>query len=172
MRILYTALPRSACVALAMLTTCIGSSAANASARVLGMPLFVERETVMLELISAGNGFYATDSFGGVPYLTKDTSPAPDDTGRNARDRDDQTLTPMDHSNDPRDLRLTQEIRKALMADKTLSTTAKNIKIITTGGKVTLRGPVTSAKERVKIAKKAKAIAKGRVDNQLEVTTR
>jgi osmotically-inducible protein OsmY len=138
----------------------------------LDVPLYVEPETVMVEFIKAENVAYAHDGLDGVRQLTKDTTPAADDTGRNARDRDDQTLTPMDQSNDPRDLKLTRDIRRALTADKKLSTTAKNIKIITAGGKVTLRGPVTSTKERAKIVKKAKAIAKGPVDNQLEVITK
>ena len=58
------------------------------------------------------------------------------------------------------------------MADDRLSTTAQNIKIITTNGKVTLRGPVATAKEKMVIGKKAQKIAKSRVDNQLEVAVR
>src|SRR5712691_4981551 len=67
---------------------------------------------------------------------------APDNTGRNVRDRSGDTVTPGDQSNNKADLNLTQQIRKALMADKSLSTNAKNIKIITNNGAVTLRGPV------------------------------
>lgn len=111
-----------------------------------------------------------TDQRVGPPE--KGTAVAPDDTGRNVRDRNAETLTPMDQSNDPRDLELTQQIRKALVADESLSTTAQNIKIITINGKVTLRGPVESMNERSTIMKKANAIAKGRVDNQLEVKSR
>ena len=58
------------------------------------------------------------------------------------------------------------------MADDTLSTTAKNIKIITVNGTVTLRGPVETAGERLSIVEKANTVANGRVDNQLEVTSR
>ena len=105
-------------------------------------------------------------------WLVTDSPPAADDTGRNVRDRNAQTLTPMDQSNDPADLKLTRNIRKALMADDSLSTTAQNIKIITAKGKVTLRGPVATAKEKAVIGKKAQKFAKGRVDNQLEVTAR
>ena len=97
---------------------------------------------------------------------------APDDTGRNVRDRDAKTLTPMDQSSDARDLEITRGIRKALMADDSLSTTAKNIKIITINGTVTLRGPVKTAGEQVSILEKANAVANGRVDDQLEVTSR
>jgi len=52
-----------------------------------------------------------------------------------------------------------------------LSTNGQNVKIITSDGKVTLRGPVKSAKEKDDIAAKATQIAGVKqVDNQLEVT--
>ncbi len=117
-------------------------------------------------------GVQATGYEKRAALFIKDSIPAADDTGRNFRDRDDQTLTPMDQSNDPGDLKLTRDIRKALVADDTLSTTAQNIKIITNHGKVTLRGPVATAKEKTVIGKKAQKFAKGRVDNHLEVTVR
>ncbi|MGZ9188812.1 MAG: BON domain-containing protein [Nitrospira sp.] len=101
----------------------------------------------------------------------KDAAPAADDTGRNVRDRDNQTLTPMDQSNDPDDVKVTREIRKALVADDALSMTAKNIKIITVHGKVVLRGPVATMQEKTKIAKTAQQFTKQLVDNQLEVAT-
>ena len=104
--------------------------------------------------------------------LTRDQHVAPDDTGRNARDRTGDTLTPMDQSNDPGDLELTRQIRQALTEDDSLSTAAKNIKIITINGNVTLRGPVETLKERSRIVEKAKALAHSRVDNQLEVKSR
>ena len=102
----------------------------------------------------------------------KDAPPAADDTGRNDRDRDGQTMTPLDQSNDPDDLKVTREIRKALVADDALSTTAKNIKIITVHGKVILRGPVATAQEKTKIAKTAQQFTKQRIENQLEVAAR
>ena len=56
------------------------------------------------------------------------------------------------------------------MKDKSLTMTAKNVKIITAGGQVTLRGPVSSAEEKMKIEKLAKTAAgEKKVDNQLEV---
>lgn len=102
----------------------------------------------------------------------KDTTPAANDTGRNVRDRDNQTLTPADQSNDPDDVKLTRDIRKALVADDGLSTTAKNIKIITVHGKVVLRGPVATVEEKAKIEKTAQQFSKQLVENQLEVAPR
>jgi len=104
--------------------------------------------------------------------IPSDEAVAADDTGNNARDRDGKTLTPMDQSSDPKDIEITRQIRKAVMADDSLSTTAKNIKIITIDGAATLRGPVESSSERINIGKKANVIAPGKVNNQLEVTVR
>jgi hyperosmotically inducible protein len=56
------------------------------------------------------------------------------------------------------------------MADSTLGFNAKNVKIITQGGKVTLRGPVSSDQERATVEAAAKRIAGDtQVDNQIEV---
>lgn len=93
-----------------------------------------------------------------------------DNTARNARDRQAKTLTPLDQSEKASDLEVTQRIRKALVRDKTLSTNAKNVKIITIDGEVTLRGPVKSETERTKIVARAKRIAGAhKVDDQLEI---
>ncbi len=97
---------------------------------------------------------------------------APDNTGKNVRDRDDNTLTPGDQSSDQGDVELTRRIRKAVVADKSLSTNAHNIKIITVNGMVTLRGPVKSEKEKTKIVAKAQKLAGAKqVENELEVAT-
>ena len=70
-------------------------------------------------------------------------------------------------------MRVTQEIRRAVVADDSLSTNAHNVKIITVGGVVTLRGPVNSPDERSRIQEKAQQVAGvKRVDNQLEVARR
>jgi len=93
-----------------------------------------------------------------------------DNTGKNERDRSGETKTPGDQSNSPEDLKITQAIRKAVVKDESLTMTAKNVKIITAGGQVTLRGPVNSAEEKAKIEKLAKSAAgSAKVDNQLEV---
>ena len=97
----------------------------------------------------------------------------PDNTGRNVRDRDGDTVTPGDQSNKKADLTLTQQIRKALMADKSLSTNAKNVKVITANGIVTLRGPVNTPQEKATIEAKAQNIAGAtNVESQLEIVQR
>jgi osmotically-inducible protein OsmY len=95
---------------------------------------------------------------------------APDNTGRNVRDRSGDTLTPGDQSESEADRTLTQRIRQAVVADDSLSTNAHNVKIITVNGVVTLRGPVNSAQEKANIDAKAQHIAGAtKVNNQLEI---
>jgi len=95
---------------------------------------------------------------------------APDNTKVNKRDTNSAALTPMDQGNGQTDLKITQQIRQAVMANGSLSFTAKNVKIITQGGKVTLRGPVKSDQERSDIEAAARKVAGvTEVDNQLEV---
>jgi osmotically-inducible protein OsmY len=68
------------------------------------------------------------------------------------------------------DRTITQNIRKALMADKSLSTYGHNVKIITVNGAVTLKGPVHSEEEKQSIAAKAAEVAgQDKVSNQLTV---
>jgi len=93
-----------------------------------------------------------------------------DNTGTNVRDRSGETLTPLDQGNGEADLTLTQSIRKAIVADDDLSMNAKNVKVITRDGVVTLRGPVSSQAERARVELIARREAgTARVDNQLEV---
>lgn len=102
-----------------------------------------------------------------------DRTPAtrqPDNTARNVRDRDDRTLTPLNQGNSKADVDTTAQIRKEIIAGKNMSINARNVKIITNQGRVTLRGPVNSAEEKRLIGDIANRIARvGNVDNQLEV---
>jgi len=103
-------------------------------------------------------------------YAAEKSATAPDNTARNARDKDGNTVTPMDQSESKADIAITAAVRKALMDDSALSTTAENIKVVTQNGKVTLRGVVATAEEKKNIAAKVKALP-GVVscDDQLEV---
>ena len=94
----------------------------------------------------------------------------PDNTGKNERDRSTETKTSGDQSNSSQDIKITGDVRRAIVKDNSLTSTAKNVKVITAGGIVTLRGPVNSAEEKSKIEQLATAAAGGaKVDNQLEV---
>ncbi|MBA3272451.1 MAG: BON domain-containing protein [Chthoniobacterales bacterium] len=97
---------------------------------------------------------------------------AADNTGKNERDRDGDSKTSGDQSNSPEDIKITADIRRAVVADDSLTMTATNVKIITADGVVTLRGPVNTAAEKAKIGEIAqKHAGKAKVENQLEVKT-
>ena len=68
------------------------------------------------------------------------------------------------------DVNTTARIRKQIVAGKEMSVNAKNVKIITSHGRVTLRGPVDTEEEKRLIGVIAIDIALvENVDNQLEV---
>jgi len=90
-------------------------------------------------------------------------------TGVNARDRAKDRLTATDQSNDPADLKITADTRKMVVGDSSLSMEAKNVKIITISGVVTLRGPVESKAEKTAIEAHAKMAGATKVDNLIEV---
>lgn len=95
-----------------------------------------------------------------------------DNTDKNERDRNTNTLTPGDQGGSEADRNVTQQIRQDLVKNEALSMTGKNVKIITVDGVVTLRGPVKSTDEKSQIATIAKGVGGvKRVDNQLEVAT-
>ncbi|MFL5237732.1 MAG: BON domain-containing protein [Rhizomicrobium sp.] len=101
---------------------------------------------------------------------TTNSKTAADNTGRNERDRSGESKTSGDQSESSEDIKTTAAIRRAVVGDGSLSMTAKNVKIITANGIVTLRGPVNSAAEKSKIAELAKKNAgKAKIENQLDV---
>ena len=101
-------------------------------------------------------------------YLAADS--ALENTEINARDKGNTTLTPEDQKETDSDIKITADIRQAIIKNKSLSVNAQNVKIITRNGVVTLRGPVESKKESKKIKKIAKHTSGVlKVDNQLEI---
>ena len=79
-------------------------------------------------------------------------------------------MSPVDQAENGPDLQISQDIRKAIVADDSLSLDAHNVKVITAAGVVTLRGPVKSEQEKTAIEAKAKQVAGvTRVDSFLEV---
>jgi hyperosmotically inducible protein len=97
-----------------------------------------------------------------------DTAVSPDPT--NSANNQATTATAVDQSNDQGDVKITARIRRHLEKDSRLSTNAKNVKIITSGGKVALRGPVDSADEKKIVCEHAaKVVGKENVDDQLTV---
>jgi hyperosmotically inducible periplasmic protein len=109
-------------------------------------------------------------SFIGAPSAFAQSSPevAPD----NAKNNKAYTNVANADSqpNNATDLDLTKRIRQSVMADKSLSTYAHNVKIVTVNGSVTLNGVVRSEDEKGAVEKKATDIAgQSRVTNDLKV---
>ncbi len=105
------------------------------------------------------------------PYFSDDATSEPDNTAANLRERDRNNLTPLDQGNSQADIDTTAQIRKEIMATDGMSINAKNVKIITLNGLVTLRGAVNSEEEKRQIGEIAGRVAQAsNVHNQLEVT--
>ncbi len=96
--------------------------------------------------------------------------PAADNTKSNKGDQSSGAMTADKQKMNPADRDLTKKIRAALHDDSTLSTYAHNIKIVSQGGKVTLKGPVRSDDEKLAVEAKATGVAgAGNVTNELTV---
>ena len=116
-------------------------------------------------------GGYAGTASPAERSLSPPTNMVPDNTDVNTRDRRGETSTTSDDQAERAvDRTLIQRIRQAIVADESLSTTAKNVKVMMINGVVTLRGPVHSLQEKGSIAATAQHIAgTNNVDNQLEI---
>lgn len=91
---------------------------------------------------------------------------APDNSGQNK----DQTVTAENQSDTKADRETTAQARKAIMADKALSTYGHNVKIITRNGAVTLKGPVKSEEEKQRVASDiATVVSSDKITNILTV---
>jgi osmotically-inducible protein OsmY len=118
----------------------------------------------------------ATLLFIGLPgvslVLAQDSSqsPAPDNTKVNQGDQNKSNATADRQLENKSDREVAQQIRQAVMNDKSLSTYGHNVKIISQNGVVTLKGPVRTDDERRAIEKIAAAIVgQDKVTSQLEV---
>ncbi len=110
----------------------------------------------------------------GVLWGQQDTQDQPaDNTKVNQRDRNKAEPTADQQKNNPADRQLAQQIRKALVKDKSLSTYAHNIKVIAQNGVVTLKGPVKSEEEKQAIEAKAAEIAGAdKVTSEIQVASK
>jgi len=95
-------------------------------------------------------------------------SPAP--TADNSANNKQRDVTADQQSNAASDRAITQKIRKAIVVDKSLSSDARNVKVVTVNGAVTLKGPVKSEEEKQQVASgAAEVVDASKVDNQLTV---
>jgi len=117
----------------------------------------------LIAVIGAGLCF----SVAGAVAIAQDQNAKPDNSAQNKN----QNQTAQNQSSATSDRELTAKVRKAIIADKDLSTYAHNIKIITQNGTVTLKGPVKSDEEKQKIdSDVAGVVSRDSIVDQLTVS--
>jgi hyperosmotically inducible periplasmic protein len=98
---------------------------------------------------------------------------SPDNTKVNQRDRDKSQPTADQQKENKSDRELARKVRRALVQDKSLSTSAHNVKVVAQDGMVTLKGPVRSDQEKQAVEAKAAEVAGAdKVTNQIEVKSK
>lgn len=108
-----------------------------------------------------------------IAKIDKIAGKAPDNTAQNYGDGRKESPTPQVQSSKKEDMDLLQSIRKEIVANNSLSITAKNVKIVVINGTVTLRGVVNDESEKAVVASAAKKFATdSKVLNELEVNSR
>jgi osmotically-inducible protein OsmY len=106
----------------------------------------------MIALLS----FYLIFTLAGIHIGPQTVLAASTQEGQSSSEKTPPTAS--DQSENEADRKITQQIRKAVTKDDSLSTSAQNVTIITQDGKVTLRGTVKSDGEKQKIAAEVKKV--------------
>jgi hyperosmotically inducible periplasmic protein len=114
---------------------------------------FVIRKRVLRIFVLA-----AAPCIAGGGLAAQSQPPAQDNTRQNQRDRSPSEATADQAKNTVSDRDAMQRIRKSVMSDKSLSTYAHNVKVISQSGQVTLKGPVRSEEEKRTVEQKAAAV--------------
>ncbi|MEN6623567.1 MAG: BON domain-containing protein [Smithella sp.] len=93
-----------------------------------------------------------------------------DNTKANKRDKSQKEMTADQQGESKQDREITKKIRRAIVKDKSLSTKAHNVKVITKRGMVTLKGPVNTEDEKNIIEQKAAQIAgSDKIKSEIEI---
>lgn len=125
--------------------------------------------TLALALTLAGGAAFAQTTPTAPPGQA---TPSADNTRMNDRDHGSTGDTAQSQSNAKGDRELLAAVRRSVVKDKSLSTTAHNVKILAANGVVTLRGPVKSEEEKTKVEALAKQVAGvTSVQNNLDIKT-
>jgi hyperosmotically inducible protein len=125
-----------------------------------------ERPLPMGDSPKAGSATTAPSS----TTMSGSEAPRPDNTAVNQRDRDSAAKTPIDQDENSEDIQFTADIRKQILSTEGMSVNARNVKIITSQGKVTLRGPVSDDAEKAKVEKIAgDVVGAENVTSELEI---
>lgn len=100
-------------------------------------------------------------------------NPDADNTAKNQVHNGTDSQSADQQSNAKGDVELTRKIRQALTRDKSLSTYAHNVKIITNDGVVVLKGPVKDSKEKQIVENQAARLAGAdNVRSEIEITAK
>jgi hyperosmotically inducible protein len=89
-----------------------------------------------------------------------------------AQDQDKAAPTADDQKNNKSDVETTAKIRKSIMEDKSLSSAAHNVKIVTQNGQVTLRGKVKTDADKEAVLAKAREVAGTSVTDEVTVAAK
>jgi hyperosmotically inducible protein len=107
---------------------------------------------------------------GAQDSANQSAAPQADNTKVNQRDQNPNEATADQQPSNQSDMQITQQLRKAIIADKSLSTYGHNVKVIAKNGSVTLKGPVRSEEEMKVIAAKAvDLVGADKVTNKMDV---
>jgi osmotically-inducible protein OsmY len=123
------------------------------------------RTALSVSLLAAGGALA-----GAQQTTDQSTTPPADNTKMNQRDRNANEPTADQQKANRSDRDITQQIRKSIVSDKSLSTYGHNVKVITQNGMVTLKGPVRSEEEKKAVEEKAAQVAGAdKVTNEIDV---
>jgi osmotically-inducible protein OsmY len=128
-------------------------------------PQVMIRAALSVSLFAAGGALA-----GAQQTSDQSTTPPADNTKMNQRDRSANEPTADQQKANRSDRDITQQIRKSIVSDKSLSTYGHNVKVITQNGMVTLKGPVRSEEEKKAVEEKAAQVAGAdKVTNEIDV---
>ena len=129
---------------------------------------------VMIRTALSVSLFAAGGALAGAQQTTdQSTTPPADNTKMNQRDRNANEPTADQQKANRSDRDITQQIRKSIVSDKSLSAYGHNVKVITQNGMVTLKGPVRSEEEKKAVEEKAAQVAGAdKVTNEIDVQSK
>jgi hyperosmotically inducible periplasmic protein len=146
--------------------TSLQLSILTASALIMASPAWAQPA----QAEKADTGFSRQDATGMGERREDPSRIDPGNPSLNVRDLDRTNVTPLDQGNSPEDTAATAAIRQDIMAREGLSIEARNVKVITRDGKVTLGGRVKTAEEKSFIAETARnRLGAENVSDQIEV---
>ena len=112
--------------------------------------------------------FFLITALAATSAFAQDASKV-DNTKINERDRHGEQTTPFDQPNNAEDIKVAAAVRKAIVGDESLSTSAHNVKFIASDGTVILRGPVKNDAEKARVESIVKGVpGVANVQNQLD----